>query len=123
MPLLINSSTTCIRKLSLLLCRNFLDCVCLAVWSFQQMSGWLKTPMRTRPVTVRLLSAACRRPHRLPFPGQVACSTHPKQCHPYFLPISSQLILHPPPGRAQYIPVAPSHTKQLCRLILLACPS
>ena len=42
--LLVGSSTTCVKKLSSMLCRNLLDCVCLAVWSFQQISGWLKSP-------------------------------------------------------------------------------
>lgn len=28
--------------------RNLLDCVCLALWPFQQISVWLKYPVRTR---------------------------------------------------------------------------
>lgn len=45
--LLIGSSTTCIRELPSTLCRNFLDCACLAVLLFQQILGWLKHSMRT----------------------------------------------------------------------------
>jgi len=40
-PFLVGSSTTCIRKLSSMLCRNLLDCACLAVWSSQLKSGWI----------------------------------------------------------------------------------
>ena len=40
-------------------------------------------PREPGPVTVRLLSAVCRRPHQLPHPGQGSCSTHPQQRHPY----------------------------------------
>ena len=47
-PFFVGSSTTCIRKLSSMLCRSVLDCACIAVWSSQLMSGWLKSPMRTR---------------------------------------------------------------------------
>ena len=45
-PFLIGFSTTCVKRLSSMLFRN--HCVHLAVLSFQQISGWLKPPMRTK---------------------------------------------------------------------------
>jgi len=39
---------TWLKKLSSMYSRNLLDCLQLAVLLFQQMSGWLKFPSRTR---------------------------------------------------------------------------
>ena len=47
-PLLNGSSINWKRKLSSVHSRNLLDCLCHAVLSLQQISGWLKSPMRTR---------------------------------------------------------------------------
>ena len=44
-PLLVGSSTTCVKQLPIL-CNNPLDHCCLDVKSFQQISGSLKSPMR-----------------------------------------------------------------------------
>ncbi|KAK4814209.1 hypothetical protein QYF61_012548 [Mycteria americana] len=41
-------SNTWIKKLSSMHSRSLLDCLQLAVLLFQQMSGWLKSPSRTR---------------------------------------------------------------------------
>lgn len=47
-PLLIASSITWMRKLSLLHPRNLLDCLRPAVLPLQQIVGWLKSPMKVR---------------------------------------------------------------------------
>jgi len=39
---------TWLKKLSSMHSRNLLDCLQLAMLLFQQMSGWLKSPSRTR---------------------------------------------------------------------------
>lgn len=44
----VGSFSTCVKKLSSTPYRELLDCVCSAVLSFQQISGWLKCSMRTR---------------------------------------------------------------------------
>jgi len=47
MHLIIDSSTTCIRKLSWTHCRNLVDCVYLVVFLCQHISRWLTLPMRS----------------------------------------------------------------------------
>lgn len=55
-PSLAGSSTACMKKLSSVNCRNFLDCVCWAVLSLQQIPGWLKYPRRTRACDHKVIS-------------------------------------------------------------------
>jgi len=51
----IRNLITCVRQLSPMYFRNLLDCLVSVVFSFQQVSGCLKSCMRTRSVKVRLL--------------------------------------------------------------------
>lgn len=75
-------STTCVRKLSSVLCRSLVHHVCSAVLFLQQRWGCWSRPQEPGSVTVRFLPAVCKRPHPLAAPNLVSCNKHPQQCHP-----------------------------------------
>lgn len=67
---LLGFSTMCIRKVLGVLSRNLPECLYFALWLLQQMSGWLKSHLRTRVCVCG--AAFCKRPHLLPLPDQAA---------------------------------------------------
>ena len=81
-PSLVGSLTSCVRSFSSTRAGNLLDCFLSAELCFQQTSGKLKFPTRSRTSDHETSPAAYRIFHLLLHPGWVVCNRIP----PWYLP-------------------------------------
>ena len=126
-PLHISSSITCVRKLLSMPSRNLLDCLCPAVLSLQQISGWLKIPMRISACKCEAHSSCLKKASSTlsswsGIPEQTSTTTSPTLVCPLILTYKLSLAHHLSLSRGTGIPAALSRKAQL-HLTFPACLS
>lgn len=86
---------------------GLLNCLKLAVLLFQQMSGWLKSPSRTRPCNSSLPVAEGRRLYQQVLLDQGACSRQHLQSSLLLAAIRGQLFTLSSLMQRETLPVLP----------------